>query len=286
MKRYSAFTLIELLVVIAIIAILAAILFPVFAQAKVAAKKATIISNEKQIGTSLAIYMGDADDAVPLLFSRANVGETLTWQPGVRSWHNVIQPYMKNWGLFLDPFYPPFTKEGPQYIDPYISFGMPPVSQVSFNTPYWQDCYYHGVNWRFQGVGGVFNGNGWTPTITSQPSATTSQMPRPANMTLVTQATAPDWWLAYSANASYVASCTYNYYIIWGAPGYGAQTFGPLARINEKVHDYISYRENKHGVQIISVMADTHAKVFEFFQYISYSPSGTGYNVSNWMASE
>ena len=63
MKR--AFTLIELLVVIAIIAILAAILFPVFAQAKAAAKKAAAISNQKQIGTSIALYVTDFDDYYP-----------------------------------------------------------------------------------------------------------------------------------------------------------------------------------------------------------------------------
>ncbi len=61
----KAFTLIELLVVIAIIAILAAILFPVFAQAKSAAKKAVSISNQKQLGLSLIMYADDADDMYP-----------------------------------------------------------------------------------------------------------------------------------------------------------------------------------------------------------------------------
>jgi prepilin-type N-terminal cleavage/methylation domain-containing protein len=60
-----AFTLIELLVVIAIIAILAAILFPVFAQAKVAAKKASDISNLKQIGIAANMYATDSDDLIP-----------------------------------------------------------------------------------------------------------------------------------------------------------------------------------------------------------------------------
>ncbi len=66
MKIRSAFTLIELLVVIAIIAILAAILFPVFAQAKEAAKKTKDLSQVKQFGTAIAIYLSDYDDVNPL----------------------------------------------------------------------------------------------------------------------------------------------------------------------------------------------------------------------------
>src|SRR6202050_638746 len=60
--RHSAFTLIELLVVIAIIAILAAILFPVFAQARDKARQATCVSNFKQVGTSKCMYIQDYDE--------------------------------------------------------------------------------------------------------------------------------------------------------------------------------------------------------------------------------
>jgi len=72
MKKQNGFTLIELLVVIAIIAILAAILFPVFAQAREKARQATCINNEKQIGLALQMYATDYDDVLPMNFSRGN----------------------------------------------------------------------------------------------------------------------------------------------------------------------------------------------------------------------
>lgn len=73
MKK-TAFTLIELLVVIAIIAILAAILFPVFAQAKTAAKKTSDLSNVKQIALSTIMYSGDNDDLFPTAFGKDDNG--------------------------------------------------------------------------------------------------------------------------------------------------------------------------------------------------------------------
>jgi prepilin-type N-terminal cleavage/methylation domain-containing protein len=94
MNHRRGFTLIELLVVIAIIAILAAILFPVFAQAKVAAKKTANLSNTKQTVTAAICYMADADDRTPLLETKSAthyfVGQTL-------------QPYAKNWELLRCP---------------------------------------------------------------------------------------------------------------------------------------------------------------------------------------
>jgi len=82
MRKY-AFTLIELLVVIAIIAILAAILFPVFAQAKEAAKQTATLSNVKQLGTSFAIYTSDYDDCYPssLPWRRTAGGGEQYWSP-------------------------------------------------------------------------------------------------------------------------------------------------------------------------------------------------------------
>jgi prepilin-type N-terminal cleavage/methylation domain-containing protein len=65
MRQRGGFTLIELLVVIAIIAILAAILFPVFAQAREKARQTTCVSNLKQIGTAFMMYVQDYDETYP-----------------------------------------------------------------------------------------------------------------------------------------------------------------------------------------------------------------------------
>jgi prepilin-type N-terminal cleavage/methylation domain-containing protein len=107
MKR--AFTLIELLVVIAIIAILAAILFPVFAQAKVAAKGAASISNLKQIGTAYQIYSGDADDVSVMDVSWDGTAPVTVGGAGCLTWAQALQPYMKNGDMLNDPLTTPQT---------------------------------------------------------------------------------------------------------------------------------------------------------------------------------
>jgi prepilin-type N-terminal cleavage/methylation domain-containing protein len=102
MKR-KAFTLIELLVVIAIIAILAAILFPVFAQAKNAAKKTTSLSNTKQVGTGTILYINDYDDAMPPLYWFNPIDLTLPTSQGFYYYPLLLRPYTKNDLIFLCP---------------------------------------------------------------------------------------------------------------------------------------------------------------------------------------
>jgi len=91
--KRSAFTLIELLVVIAIIAILAAILFPVFAQAREKARSASCLSNEKQMGLALMQYVQDYDETYPMDQWYTNTGDQVRW-------FDSVNPYVKNGDKF------------------------------------------------------------------------------------------------------------------------------------------------------------------------------------------
>jgi prepilin-type N-terminal cleavage/methylation domain-containing protein len=111
MRRNHAFTLIELLVVIAIIAILAAILFPVFAQAKTAAKSTLWLSNVRQTGLATHMYANDNDDGLPFVnrggTSREFAGKPYgpCWGCGRPDyvWYELILQYVKNWDISVCP---------------------------------------------------------------------------------------------------------------------------------------------------------------------------------------
>jgi prepilin-type N-terminal cleavage/methylation domain-containing protein/prepilin-type processing-associated H-X9-DG protein len=118
-SKNAAFTLIELLVVIAIIAILAAILFPVFAQAREKARQVSCLSNTKQMAYAVSMYAQDYDE---VLLLQAN--GLVTPQ---RRWSDDIQTYVKNFGIFICPSKPEFQASGsiPGYVNPSASSSGP-----------------------------------------------------------------------------------------------------------------------------------------------------------------
>jgi len=108
MSTRRGFTLIELLVVIAIIAILAAILFPVFARAREKARQTSCLSNVKQIGTALMMYVQDYDEMMPqylVLTGRSqqpdlpDIGSSYDYTV----WHDRLYPYVMNWQVYICP---------------------------------------------------------------------------------------------------------------------------------------------------------------------------------------
>ncbi len=108
-SRFSGFTLIELLVVIAIIAILAAILFPVFAQAREKARQTSCISNQKQIGLAFNMYVQDYDEQTPAAFAAITTPEAPLFasDSGNAAWvipyDMQLLPYIKNEQVFACP---------------------------------------------------------------------------------------------------------------------------------------------------------------------------------------
>jgi prepilin-type N-terminal cleavage/methylation domain-containing protein/prepilin-type processing-associated H-X9-DG protein len=161
-SRFRGFTLIELLVVIAIIAILAAILFPVFAQVREKARQISCVSNMKQIGTALMLYVQDYEETypagsnppgapagtVPTASSMFYPGPSATWTTmrttdGVlqasRAVSYLLQPYIKNDGVFKDPSDP----EGQKY----CGTGSNCSPDQIRGTYWWNNNISIGTNW-------------------------------------------------------------------------------------------------------------------------------------------
>jgi prepilin-type N-terminal cleavage/methylation domain-containing protein/prepilin-type processing-associated H-X9-DG protein len=218
-KPNSGFTLIELLVVIAIIAILAAILFPVFAQAKAAAKKTACLSNTKQIGIGLYMYLTDSDDAL-MMANYPNPGAGYTgpytqfaWNDGPGGsqplWADLIMPYIKNKNVFACPVdSDPVLKKSDHSSFPTT------VPRISFALNYYFFRPPGGAASQFQTGGG---------TITSIPNpagkifiAETGPNPTPGpNLGVVPEIVRPDRYWGFERHqdgSNYVYADTHAHY--------------------------------------------------------------------------
>jgi prepilin-type N-terminal cleavage/methylation domain-containing protein/prepilin-type processing-associated H-X9-DG protein len=172
MKR--AFTLIELLVVIAIIAILAAILFPVFAQAKAAAKKTQALSNVKQLGLANIMYQGDNEDVFSFACGNSWWGETDS------NWVFNTQPYIKSYALMLDPGDPKTKATWDSWMKDGSDWANATFLPISFGANGLQRDDWDGTTNAIRGVMGLAQ-TSWL----RNPAANASAVTKPADTVML-----------------------------------------------------------------------------------------------------
>lgn len=246
-----AFTLIELLVVIAIIAILAAILFPVFAQAKNAAKGTASLSNCKQVTTSSMIYSSDYDDQQMLV----GFADPTATAYGIRPWTSNLMPYMKSLQILGDPM---TTWKNPGFGDPNNAYLYAP--QYSYAWQIHSPAVYYG--------GPTFNWTSMSQTSLANPAETVFMT------TKRTGWDGPEWWwgsadfVVLTSYTTGVPHCSGGYTgknpqslcgpgvdLSWGIGSIGGET-----RTNEAeghLTSGMTVRKMKHS---IVTFADSHAK--------------------------
>jgi prepilin-type N-terminal cleavage/methylation domain-containing protein/prepilin-type processing-associated H-X9-DG protein len=244
LTRRRAFTLIELLVVIAIIAILAALLFPVFATAKETAKGTACLSNIRQLGTAMQLYLGDYDDVwVPLASYEPKPG----FAP-VQMWlgyDNNNAPLEA--GFYGRVYEKAVNPERPGALDPYIKsreLKRCPSMPGQWQTSYAANFFSSNVNSAYYAVNPEAQGNEFSPTSRTRTTiegaivtigASSSEVEQPSN-TLVA-------W----EHRAFVPACDF----LQGPNWYNT----PPDDDNLKAHFHFLHRGGSNGL-----WADGHAK--------------------------
>lgn len=226
MKR--GFTLIELLVVIAIIAILAAILFPVFAQAKDSAKDTSALSNVKQQGLGMLMYATDYDDVFILTATNDPVEGWWVWQ-------EKLQTYTKNWDLMLHPKLPrPGTYWWWQRLQ-HWGVAISPDAVIPGGGGQHKGTYWEWVRPAFAGAGTVrvdgITGAGISPNATwyntkTGPSLSTTAIADPATCWMIGEA--GNWDMLWGVYGDVFGWC--GGWGTWTAKPSNWVLFGPHAR--------------------------------------------------------
>jgi prepilin-type N-terminal cleavage/methylation domain-containing protein len=239
--KRSGFTLIELLVVIAIIAILAAILFPVFAQARGAARKAACVSNVKQLSLGIMMYTQDYDETMPFGYMYNIPNTSLLWY-----WHDLIRPYVKSDQMYICPQAAQHTIV--DYLRPPGTPAILPLDYIANAAWGFEDGdVFNGVNYsRSQGniVAGPFT-NGW-----GNASRSLAEFDDPAGTIAIFDAKPgySEIWMHRQTDAFFNATgqCSYS----WGSPA-------PAS--NEKLCKG-GHVDKRHSEGFVAGYIDGHAK--------------------------
>jgi prepilin-type N-terminal cleavage/methylation domain-containing protein/prepilin-type processing-associated H-X9-DG protein len=185
------FTLIELLVVIAIIAILAAILFPVFAQAREKARQTSCLSNLRQISTAMMMYAEDHDGLFVPVIGRPSRQEKNFF---LMSWMHLLEPYTRSRGVFVCPSSGHTSQDYLQNNDLLQNYGymasfrVRGYDQITAITGPFGEAF-------FEGIGG-FYGAPIGDFLEDTPSYSQAQIARPVDTILVVDQGAFEWGMA------------------------------------------------------------------------------------------
>jgi len=231
---YSAFTLIELLVVIAIIAILAAILFPVFAQAREKARATTCLSNMKQLALATMMYAQDYDETYPRNWE-ANNPSRPSW--GQVTWRELLVPYIKN-GTGTPG---------------YLTNGEIEANNGVFTCPSAPAGRY-----TYHAHRALFGGYDWRAGNALMPSHTLAELKKPADFIMVTEVGInPDWGATGQS-----MECSWWWH--GGAqfpPVFLGATSGAKYDKDDNVFPDWQMPRYRHNGVINAAFADGHAKV-------------------------